>query len=609
MTPSIIESPDAGLIGARLGFGCMRLSTRDDRNDERSIAVIHAALDAGVTLLDTADAYGRDDAETGHNERLIARALAEWGGDRSRIVVASKGGLRRPGGKWLPDGRAVHLRAACDASRAALGVECIDLYQLHVVDPRTSLETSVRALAALRESGRIARIGLCNVTVAQIEKARSITSIDAVQVLINPFDDENLRNGVAEYCRDHGLLLIAYRPFAGDQHTRIAKDQTMLAIAARHAVSPYVATLAWLRDLAPALLPVPGTTQVEHARALRSVLGLELDDQDRARLDARFEAGRILRVPRAARAPAANATGEVVIVMGMPGAGKSTRAQQLVEQGHLRLNRDERGGRLRGLVDELDAALAAGERHFVLDNTYAARSARNEVIECAWRHGVPARCIWVNTSIADAQINAVERMIAAHGRLPTPEEIRQLGRTDHRFFGPDAQFRYERELEPPTLAEGFSQVEESSFERSADRRSERAVVIEFDDVLAIGRPLSAANLTLSAAAMEQLRDHHGAGFTLFAIAWRPEGKGNPGVEEIERCFTRARELLALPIEFAYCPHPAGPPVCWCRKPLPGLLLDFAQRQDVALERSLLIGKGAADRTLATRLRMEYRELN
>ena len=141
----------------------MRLSTAVDRDDARSIAVIHAALDGGATLLDTSDSYCLNDEETGHNERLIAKALAQWGGDRSSIEVATKGGLRRPGGKWVADGKAKSLRAACDASRRALDVDVIDCYQLHAVDPGTPLETSVRALATLQSEGKIRRIGLCNV--------------------------------------------------------------------------------------------------------------------------------------------------------------------------------------------------------------------------------------------------------------------------------------------------------------------------------------------------------------------------------------------------------------------------------------------------------------
>jgi aryl-alcohol dehydrogenase-like predicted oxidoreductase len=150
-----------------LGIGCMRLSTEHDRDDDRSVAVLHAAFDAGVTLLDTADAYCLDDTEIGHNERLIARALDTWNGDRSRILVATKGGLTRPHGLWIADGRARHLRAACEASRRALGADRISLYQLHAPDPRTPLSTTVRALASLKTDGLIEAIGLCNVNVGQ----------------------------------------------------------------------------------------------------------------------------------------------------------------------------------------------------------------------------------------------------------------------------------------------------------------------------------------------------------------------------------------------------------------------------------------------------------
>jgi aryl-alcohol dehydrogenase-like predicted oxidoreductase len=116
-------------------IGCMRLSTEPDRDEARALATLHAALDAGVTLLDTADAYGWDSRDIGHNERLVARGLATWTGDASRVRIATKGGLTRPEGRWVADGRARHLMSACRASRLALGVERIHFYQLHAPDP------------------------------------------------------------------------------------------------------------------------------------------------------------------------------------------------------------------------------------------------------------------------------------------------------------------------------------------------------------------------------------------------------------------------------------------------------------------------------------------
>jgi aryl-alcohol dehydrogenase-like predicted oxidoreductase len=570
----------------------MRLSTAADRDDERSISVIHAALDAGATLLDTADSYCHDARETGHNERLVAEALRSWSGDRSRVEVATKGGLQRPGGKWVADAKAKTLRAACQASRRALGVDVIDLYQLHAVDPKTPFETSVRALASLQADGLIRRIGLCNVTVGQIETARQIAEIASVQVSISPLDDENLRNGVAEYCRDHGIRLIAYRPLGGERVGRLIRDPVLVEVAARHAVTAAEIALAWLSDLSPVVTPIPGATRVDTARSISTALGVRLDDDDRRRLDERFS-GRLLRVPRSARRPPPNAAGDVVLVMGMPAAGKSSVARELEERGYARLNRDERGGSLSALVDALEDGLANGGRRWVLDNTYPSRKSRNEVIECAWQHGVPVRCVWVSTSVADAQINAITRLIEIHGALPSPEELRERGRNDPRYFGPDAQFRYERSVEPPTVDEGFATIEERDLvRRPAPNVPNRALILDYDD--------------LTPEHAQLLARYANDGWLLFAHAWRPQiAQGTMTRQAVEGDFARTRATLGVDITFACCPHDAGPPICWCRKPLPGSILEFAMRNRVALERSLMVGKSAADRTLAQRLGVAF----
>ena len=577
-----------------IGLGCMRLSTAADRDDARSIAVIHAALDAGATLLDTSNAYCHDDTETGHNERLIAEALRTWAGDRSTIEVATKGGLLRPGGKWVADAKAKALRAACDASRRALIVDVIDLYQLHAVDPKTPFETSVRALATLQNDGLIRRIGLCNVTVGQIESARQIAEIAAVQVSMSPLDDENLRNGVAEYCRDHGIRLIAYRPLGGERVSRLAKDPVLTEVAARQGVTPAEVALAWLMDLSSVVTPIPGATHVENARSIARVLSVRLTDDDRRELDDRFS-GRLLRVPRSERRPRDSADGEVVLVMGMPGAGKSTIALELEAAGYGRLNRDARGGSLAELIEELDAGLRTGPRRWVLDNTYPSRRSRNEVIECAWRHGVPVRCVWASTGIGDAQINSIVRMIEIHGSLPSPEEIRERGRSDTRYLGPDALFRYERSVEPPVADEGFVAVEERHFVRHAlPNATNRAIVLDYDD--------------LTPERHDVLARYAADGWLLFAHAWRPQvARGAMKREDVEAEFARTRAELGVDITFARCPHDAGPPICWCRKPLPGSILEFAVNRKVALDRSVIVSNSVADRTMAQRLGVPFRD--
>jgi aryl-alcohol dehydrogenase-like predicted oxidoreductase/histidinol phosphatase-like enzyme len=586
-----------------IGLGCMRLSTAPDRDDERGVAVIHAALDAGATLLDTADAYCLDERDTGHNERLIARALAAWPGDRSRITVATKGGIRRPKGAWLNDGRAKHLREACEASRRALDVDTIDLYQLHAVDPRVPIETSVGALARLQEEGKIREVGLCNVTVSQIRVARTIACIASVQVSLSPFDDENLRNGVAEYCRDNAIRLIAYRPLGGDRVKRLARDPALSQVASKHVAKNADVALAWLMSLGEGLLPIPGGTRPETAASLARALDLELDEDDRRALDARFS-GRLLRARRAERRPR-SASADVVLVMGMPGAGKTVIASVMESRGYERLNRDLLGGSLADLTPKLDDLLASGHQQVVLDNTYPTRAARNQVIEAAWLRGAVVRCIWLTTDVANAQINSILRMIEAHGRLPTPDEIRERSKKDSRYLLPDAQFRYERMLESPVLDEGFDSIEERPFVR--DERigggTARSMILDFDDLLDREQPvLRASDLLIDPERRDLLRRHAEEGWLLFVHAWRPQiARGETDIEEVTACFAELGKQLGVPMETACCPHDAGPPICWCRKPIPGSVIDFAISRGVALGRSVVVGSSAADRTMAERI--------
>ncbi|MGH8525720.1 MAG: aldo/keto reductase, partial [Gammaproteobacteria bacterium] len=243
-----------------LAIGCMRLSTEPDRNDERSIAVLHAAFDAGVTLLDTADAYCWDDSETGHNERLIATALATWPSDRSPIRIATKGGITRPKGRWEPDGRAKHLIAACERSCRALNVDAIDLYQLHTVDRKVPLEQSLGALKEMQDAGKIRHVGLSNVSTQEIERARKILPIVSVQNEYNIQDRTS--EGVLGYCEKESLGFIPWFPIGGG---RGLKSENAVEIAARdHGVSVVQVALAWLLQRSPVMLPIPGTSSIAH---------------------------------------------------------------------------------------------------------------------------------------------------------------------------------------------------------------------------------------------------------------------------------------------------------------------------------------------------------
>ena len=272
--------------------------------------------------------------------------------------------------------------------------------------------------------------------------------------------------------------------------------------------------------------------------------------------------------------------------MGVPGAGKSRVAADYTARGYLRLNRDERGGSLRDLAAALDEELVAGARRIVLDNTYLTRAARNEVIEVAGRHGTAVRCIWLETPLAQAQVNLVERLLDRLGSLPVPEELRELARREPGLLAPTSQMRAFRELEPPSPDEGFAAVEHVPFERAPS--SGRT------GVLVAARALTEPGWEDAIALCEPDAPH-------LVYDWNPDGAR----ELLDTAAERLAAEVAGRVHTALCPHPAGPPACWCRPPLPGLPLVFAREHGIDLSRSALVGSAPAHRTLATTLGSRY----
>jgi aryl-alcohol dehydrogenase-like predicted oxidoreductase len=201
-----------GVRVSAIGLGAMPMSLAGRPDQERSLRTIHVALDAGVTLIDTADAYCLDGSEVGHNERLVARALAVWPGGRDGVLVATKGGHTRPGREWGLDGRPEYLRRACEASLRALGVEAIGLYQFHRPDPKVPFAESVGALAELKAAGKVRLVGLSNVSVDQIRQAREIVEVASVQ---NEFSPRFRRSeGELAWCAAQGVAFLPWSPLA-----------------------------------------------------------------------------------------------------------------------------------------------------------------------------------------------------------------------------------------------------------------------------------------------------------------------------------------------------------------------------------------------------------
>jgi len=278
--------PEAPVVSA-IGFGGMPLSIQGRPADAaQSVSVIHAVLDAGTTLIDTADVYCLDDADTGHNERLMARALRAWKGDSSAVVVATKGGLTRPGGRWERDARPARLRTACDRSLAALGVDRIDLYQLHAPDPQVPLLESVGALAALQQEGKIRWIGLSNVSVKEIEAAQSVVRVVTVQNRLNPFFREAVDTGVVRYCDDQGIGFLAYSPVGGGRlNKKLPTHPTLRPIAERLGASPHAVVIAWVLTQGSSVIPIPAARTVDHALDALAAAAVVLTPDDCRAID------------------------------------------------------------------------------------------------------------------------------------------------------------------------------------------------------------------------------------------------------------------------------------------------------------------------------------
>jgi aryl-alcohol dehydrogenase-like predicted oxidoreductase/adenylate kinase family enzyme len=562
----------------------MRLSTDKNRNHEDAIATIGAAAEAGITVFDTAHAYGRDARDYGHNERLLVRALRDCGADgKARIVT--KGGMARMGDQWIPDGRAKTILADCEASLITLDGLNIDLYLIHAPDPRTPWLTTVRALARLADDGLVQRVGVANVNRRQLEEALAVTDITAVQVALSLYDDRAVRGGLVEFCEREGITLMAHSPLGGPRRAGgLSRRQELTDISARSGRTPAEAALAWLLNISPVVLPIPGARRPENARSAVRAAKLPLDAHDRAALAHASGTGGQAR--HAIQQPAGGA--EVVLVMGIPGAGKSRVAEQYIARGYIRLNRDELGGSLRELASTLDWQLSDGVRRVVLDNTYLTRAARNHLIRTAARRRASIRCIWLDTPLAQAQVNLVERLLDRFGSLPSPEELRELARHEPGMLRPTSQMRALRELEQPSTDEGFARVEVLPFSRIAP--SDRARPGVFVAAAALSRP-----------GWQVAIDHGSPGAPHLLFDWRPDGSPT----DLGRAVARLSRGISGPVDGAICPHPAGPPSCWCRPPLPGLPLAFARAHGLDPARSILIGTGPAHRTLAMNLGAQY----
>lgn len=278
-------------VGA-IGLGAMPLSIEGRPDERRAVATVHAALDAGVTLIDTADSYHWHAGERGHNELLVARALRSYRGDTSGVLVATKGGRGRPGdGSWTVTGTPEHLKRAAEASAERLGVESLGLYQLHKPDPAVPWADSVGALRDLLDAGTIRAAGISNVSSGQIREAHAILGEGLVSV----------QNRYSPAVRDSepelrlstrlGLAFLPWSPLGGISRSALegrpgpaSTGTAFHRVAAERGVSPQQIALAWLLARSPALVPVPGASRPASVQDSARAAEIELSEAELVRL-------------------------------------------------------------------------------------------------------------------------------------------------------------------------------------------------------------------------------------------------------------------------------------------------------------------------------------
>ena len=270
---------------SRMGFGALHLSRSGRPPEDEAIAVLHRVFDLGVTFIDTADSYCIDEDEKHHNERLIRKALHQYKGDTSRIIIATKGGCMRPDGRWTTNGDPTHISGAVMRSMEALQ-RPIDLWQHHSPDPEVPITETLAPIRAAVDAGHIHHVGVSNYSVEQIEEAQRIVDVASVQNQYSPWHRAPEHNGVLDYCEAHDIAFLPWSPLGGRNRAKSFDEmEELTAIADEKGMSPQRLILAWMMARSPVIVPIPGASRIETAEDSIAAADVELSDADVERID------------------------------------------------------------------------------------------------------------------------------------------------------------------------------------------------------------------------------------------------------------------------------------------------------------------------------------
>lgn len=299
----------------------------------------------------------------------------------------------------------------------------------------------------------------------------------------------------------------------------------------------------------------------------------------------------------------------IVLIVGYQASGKSTLSHSLIAKDYVHINRDKVGGSIAGLAPLAEDALKNG-KDIVLDNTFPTKASRKPFIDLAKRYKAEIVCYWLNTSIENAQFNACTRLISIFGKLPTNDEIKKSKHPN--VFPPAALFGYRKEFEKPTTQEGFDKVEVIEFARVIDPTyNKKALLLDFDGTLRDTKsgakfPTDPNDIFILPGRKELLQARKKEGYILLGVS-NQSGveKGDLTMEQAKACFDKTIELLGIDIDVSFCPHRVPPISCYCRKPMPGLPVQFIEKYKLNPSLCILVGDMTTDKTCAARAGMQF----